>query len=191
MAAQTGFYDPLKSIAGKVFSYLASITLTGTDGKTLTVQQDTTLDEAVSMSSKAPKAGPVFTGDVKGTSAAAKFTNINPTNAAVQHVGGNSYSNMLDNQSFTITIDLVAIIIATDTASGKAGAFFACYASDTIVELGDPSAYWAVTDSDLNPGFAIFKSANSPVITIKNYSNATHDVQVNVFGFVVSATAAV
>jgi len=36
----------------------------GTTSKTLTVSADTTLDEAVSMSSKAPKASPVFTGDV-------------------------------------------------------------------------------------------------------------------------------
>lgn len=56
MAAQIGYFDTLKSVAGKVFSYLASITLTGTDGKTITCTQDTSLDEAVAMSSKAPKA---------------------------------------------------------------------------------------------------------------------------------------
>ena len=61
MPAQIGFYDTLKSTAGKVFAYLASITLTGTDGKTITVTQDTALDEVVSMSSKAPKASPTFT----------------------------------------------------------------------------------------------------------------------------------
>jgi len=61
MPAQIGFYDTLKSTAGKVFAYLASITLTGTDGKTITVTQDTSLDEAVAMSSKAPKASPTFT----------------------------------------------------------------------------------------------------------------------------------
>jgi len=64
MPAQTGYFDTLKSVAGKVFTYLASIILTGTDGKTITVTQDTSLDEAVAMSSKAPKASPVFTGDV-------------------------------------------------------------------------------------------------------------------------------
>jgi len=61
MPAQIGYFDTLKSVAGKVFTYLASITLTGTDGKTITVTQDTALDEAVAMSSKAPKASPVFT----------------------------------------------------------------------------------------------------------------------------------
>ena len=64
MPSQIGYFDTLKSVAGKVFAYLASITLTGTDGKTITVTQDTSLDEAVAMSSKAPKASPVFTGDV-------------------------------------------------------------------------------------------------------------------------------
>jgi len=52
MPAQIGYFDTLKSVAGKVFTYLASITLTGTDGKTITVTQDTALDEAVAMSSK-------------------------------------------------------------------------------------------------------------------------------------------
>lgn len=64
MAAQTGYFDTLKSVAGKVFTFLASITLTGTDGKIITVTQDTSLDEAVAMSSKAPLASPAFTGDV-------------------------------------------------------------------------------------------------------------------------------
>uniref|UniRef100_A0A6H1ZYV4 Uncharacterized protein n=1 Tax=viral metagenome TaxID=1070528 RepID=A0A6H1ZYV4_9ZZZZ len=61
MPAQIGYFDTLKSVAGKVFTYLASITLTGTDGKTITVTQDTSLDEAVAMSDKAPKASPAFT----------------------------------------------------------------------------------------------------------------------------------
>jgi len=53
MPAQIGYYDTLKSVAGKIFTYLASITIAGTDGKTITVTQDTSLDEAVAMSSKA------------------------------------------------------------------------------------------------------------------------------------------
>jgi len=64
MPAQQGYFDTLKSVAGKIFSYLASITLTGTDGKTITVTQDTSLDEAVAMSSKAPKASPSFTAGI-------------------------------------------------------------------------------------------------------------------------------
>jgi len=64
MPDQIGYFASLKNAAGKVFSYLASITLTGTDGKTITVTQDTSLDEAVAMSGKAPKASPTFTGTV-------------------------------------------------------------------------------------------------------------------------------
>jgi hypothetical protein len=62
MAAQIGYYDTLKSVAGKVFTFLSTLTLTGTDGKTVTVTQDTSLDEAVAMSSKAPKTD-VIKGD--------------------------------------------------------------------------------------------------------------------------------
>ncbi len=46
MASQIGYYDTLKSVAGKVFTYLASIIITGTDGKTLTVMDDTTVGGA-------------------------------------------------------------------------------------------------------------------------------------------------
>lgn len=66
MPSQIGYFDSLKSAAGKVFSYLASISLTGTDGKTITCTQDTSLDEAVAMSSKAPKSAPVFICPVSG-----------------------------------------------------------------------------------------------------------------------------
>jgi len=46
-------------------THKAAITgLSVTAGKTITATQDTSLDEAVAMSSKAPKASPVFTGDV-------------------------------------------------------------------------------------------------------------------------------
>ena len=67
MPAQIGYFDTLKSVAGKVFTYLASITLTGTDGKTITCTQNTSLDEAVAMSSKAPK-----TDTVKGDGTAGR-----------------------------------------------------------------------------------------------------------------------
>lgn len=43
MPAQIGYFDTLKSVAGKVFAYLASITITGVDGKTLTVNDTLTL----------------------------------------------------------------------------------------------------------------------------------------------------
>jgi len=62
MPAQIGYFDTLKSVAGKVFTYLASITLTGTDGKIITCTENTSLDEAGAMSSKAPKSD-VIKGD--------------------------------------------------------------------------------------------------------------------------------
>jgi len=61
MPSQTGYFDTLKSAAGKVFTYLASITVTGTDGKTITCTQDTSLDEAVAMSSKATQSSGSWT----------------------------------------------------------------------------------------------------------------------------------
>ncbi len=71
MPSMIGGFDTLKSAAGKIFSYLASITLTGTDGKTITVTQDTSLDEAVAMSSKATQSvgnwTPTFNCGTSGT----------------------------------------------------------------------------------------------------------------------------
>lgn len=45
MPDQIGYFASLKNAAGKVFTYLASITLTGTDGKTLTVPASLTLPD--------------------------------------------------------------------------------------------------------------------------------------------------
>lgn len=60
MPDQAGYYASLRNAAGKVFTYLHTISLDGTDGKTLTIDQDTVLDEAVSISSKAPKIAPAL-----------------------------------------------------------------------------------------------------------------------------------
>jgi len=76
MSSQIGYFDTLKSVAGKVFAYLASITLTGTDGKTITVTQDTSLDEAVAMSSKAPKDSPSLTTPSLGVAAATSINKV-------------------------------------------------------------------------------------------------------------------
>jgi len=45
MSSQIGYFDSLKSVAGKVFSYLSTITLTGTDGKTLTVEENSLVNQ--------------------------------------------------------------------------------------------------------------------------------------------------
>lgn len=190
MAAQIGYYDTLKSVAGKVFSFLSSITLTGTDGKTLTVTQDTSLDEAVAMSSKAPKASPEFTGDVKGTTAGALFANVNPTNSGVQHVGGSGNIAVADNQSFNITVGAYgALIMVSDNQTGNSALFFVTYSSATITKLSDIGGVWQITDLDTGSGYAIFKNAASLDVTIKNYQNAVAAMRVCVFGMVGAATA--
>jgi len=82
MPAQTGYLDTLKSVAGKVFTYLASITLTGADGKTITCTQDTSLDEAVAMSSKQAKTLTIAGDGTAGRVLRMAFININDgTNA--------------------------------------------------------------------------------------------------------------
>ena len=101
MVSQIGYYDTLKSVTGKVFSYLASITLTGTDGKTITCTQDTSLDEAVAMSSKAPKNSPALVTPSLGVASA---TSIN----ALKVYQG-SLVSLSDTNTKTITIDITGM----------------------------------------------------------------------------------
>ena len=163
-----------------------------TAGKTITATENTSLDEAVAMSSKAPKASPSFTGNVLGVTASAHMGVQNPTNTGVIHVGGIDGVSLTDNQTFTITLaSQGAVVILNDLGVGKAGVFFITYSSATIVELADPSVFFEVTDSDLNPGWAIYKSANSMVVTIKNYTNATRSINVIVLGVIESANTPV
>lgn len=43
MPTQIGYFETLKNAVGKVFTYLSTLTLTGTDGKTLTVEDNCTV----------------------------------------------------------------------------------------------------------------------------------------------------
>ena len=72
MPAQIGYYDTVKSVAGKVWTYLTTATIdTNTVGGALgftitggTTPRTLTVDETVDMSSKAPKASPTFTTQI-------------------------------------------------------------------------------------------------------------------------------
>ena len=148
-----------------------------------------TVDETAALSSKAPKANPSFTGNVHGIEANYGFSSMNPTNTAVNHVGHAQTVSMADNQTFTVIMATHGYIVTLyENASGKGGAFFLTYASATIIELGDPDGYFAITDSDAG-GWAIYKGANSQTFTIKNYTNSTNAICVNILGQVISATA--
>lgn len=135
-------------------------------------------------------AGNQITATAIKLAASGSIAAVNATNPGVQNVGGNGVSgDILDNQSFTVTMNnSTAVVVVMDSAG--VGAVFVCtFASATIVELADPSGLWSVTDADTNPGWAIFKGASSHTFTIKNYMNATRQIYVNVLGAVASATA--
>ena len=61
MPAQIGYFDTLKSVAGKIFAYLASITITGTDGKTLTVEDNSIVNQDLSSDANPTFAAPILT----------------------------------------------------------------------------------------------------------------------------------
>jgi hypothetical protein len=159
-----------------------------TAGKTITATESTSLDEAVSMSSKAPKASPVFTGDVKGTTAGAIFCNQDPTNAGVHYVGSAASVGILDNQTITFTFNGSALFMVYENGIGGYGAvFFAESSSATIIKIADPRSKYEVTDTDTGK-IAVFKGAASGVVSIKNYMNATTGLVINILGQVTSAT---
>lgn len=190
MAAQIGYFDTLKNAAGKVFTYLSSITLTGTDGKTLTVTQDTTLDEAVAMSSKAPKGNPVFTGDVLNNDAGASMGVKNPTNVAITHVGAlGGVVGVPDNAIITITTsDTGAAFIIFNSSNGAGAMFHVSWNSATITKISDPGSGFEITDTDTGK-ICVFKGASSHVISIKNYTNAQAVLYITALGVIASATA--
>lgn len=194
MPAQQGHFDTLKNVASKVFTYLSTITLTGTDGKTITVTQDTSLDEAGAMSSKAPKADPVFTGHVTGTTAAKKFAAVNPTNMDVMYVGGAAGNVVMANNTFIdITIGTISelLSIGNELGAGNGALFFACYSSATIVKLADPAGIFVVVSGYDAGKIAVWKSAGSAHIYVYNYTGANIALSINILGQVNAATAPV
>jgi len=144
MPAQIGYFDTLKSVAGKVFTYLASITLTGTDGKTITVTQDTTLDEAVAMSSKAPKASPSFTVGIGIGGVAAGTGGVAFPAVAVAVADANTLD---DYEEGTFQVTLVA---------GTSGTI-------TINPLYDTLSYTKIGRMVTVIGFLYVESVSSPV----------------------------
>ncbi|MFA5377563.1 MAG: hypothetical protein WC455_17560 [Dehalococcoidia bacterium] len=155
----------------------------------LHVTAATHLDEGVSMSGKAPKASPVFTGNVLGSTVGATFANKDPINTGVFNVGGRyaiGNISLLDNQSITITMQGGVLVNIYNASTGAAALFWVSPNSATITVLGDVSSEWVITDVDSSK-LAIFQAAS--VITIKNYCNDTRVLSINVFGGVVSVTA--
>ena len=127
-------------------------------------------------------------GNILGVSAGQDFGSQNQTNTGVTYVGGDSGTNSMDdNETFTVTIGDAATIMLTD-ANGRSAVVHATYDSATITELSDPSNVYAMTDSDAG-GWAVYKSATSNTVTVKNYTNATKQMKVQALGVITAATA--
>jgi hypothetical protein len=202
-AALVGNELAFVTVSGVMYDYILNATIGGAESSPDKITPDTNpgnkrwilqrgdvlLDEAVALSTKAPKADPLFTGDVRGTTPNKAFTSVNPTNAGVLYNGGNGTVVIGDNQSITITCGYSSALVAIGENSGLAALFWVEYTSATIVKLADVSTRWQVTDVDGNPGWAMFKGPNSGTFTIKNYMNAGKSLNINILGCVASATA--
>ena len=129
-------------------------------------------------------------GNIVTTAAAARLEVQNPTNSGVHSMGGAAASpSILDNQTFTVTMDNAAAVVCIQDSDGKAAVFVCTYASATVTALADPSSMWNLTDVDTPGKWAIFKAAASHIFTIKNYTDATKTLRLNIVGLVTSATA--
>lgn len=125
---------------------------------------------------------------VKDTNA--DFAAQNQTNTAVYNVGGVDGQSVADNGSFTFTIQQGCMFTVQNNSQGSTGVFAASYGG-TVAEIADPTSLFTPTDTDSGTNIAVFKSANSYVITVKNYSGTARTLAVNVLGGVTSATAPV
>uniref|UniRef100_A0A6M3JD47 Uncharacterized protein n=1 Tax=viral metagenome TaxID=1070528 RepID=A0A6M3JD47_9ZZZZ len=164
----------------------------GTTPKTLTVENTSLVDQDLTSD-----AGPTFdhlhiagAGGVLAAAAGAAFCNQNPTNTGIASVGNAAQTTLTDNQriTFTMTAGVPALFTVTRVSNGYGAVFAAEYGSATITKIHDPSAQYEITDTD-TAKIAVFKSAASNVINIKNYANTTIGLRINVFGPVASATA--
>jgi hypothetical protein len=122
------------------------------------------------------------------------FTKREQANAGVNSVGGGHQNTggtvtLADNQSITVQIYYGTLIQVQDVSVGNGALFFAAFQSSTITELSDPANLWSVTDTDTNPGWAIFKNTNSNTVTIKNYNNVSKEIIVTLLGACEGATA--
>lgn len=127
-------------------------------------------------------------GSVNATTAGASFSAVNPTNNGVTYVGKRGKtSNVFDNGSFTFNINGAGLFVIYND-EGYDALFYAGYNSSTILKISDQDNRFEVTNTDTGKT-AVYKSAESTTITVKNYTNATKTYSVNVFGVVISATA--
>jgi hypothetical protein len=126
-------------------------------------------------------------GGVVGLAAGADMAVNNPTNQSFYHVGGVQAYNVLDNQTVTFTVGSGIIFTVCNTSLGLGGAFFAGYKAAVII-LSDPGAAFVATDTDSGK-IAVFKTADSTTVSIKNYTNATITLVVNGLGVIGAATA--
>ena len=105
-------------------------------------------------------------------------------------MGGADIASLLDNKGIDIVLGVYAALLLVVDSSQRNGLFLVNYESATIVKLADyPIGYWSVTNTDGNPGWAIYKGGNTFTVTLRNYTNTNLTVLVNVLGVVMSVSA--
>ena len=116
------------------------------------------------------------------------FAAQNPTNTGVYNVGGDAGVPLPDESTFTFTMNKGGLFVLTNSNQEQIGVFAADY-TNAVVEIADPSGKFTPTDTDNGDNIAVYKSASSQVVTVKNYTGLTRSIFVNFLGVVTSATA--
>ena len=139
MTAQQGYFDTLKSVAGKVFTYLASITLTGTDGKTLTVEDTSLVNQDLTSD-----ASPIF--------ATVKLSSLT-----------DGYIPKHTSDAVGLTDTSILVSANNEVTNVNQPAFLAYFSASQSNVTGDGTAYTVIPDtevfdqnSDFNPATGIF-----------------------------------
>jgi hypothetical protein len=104
MPSQIGYFDTIKSAVGKVFSFLSTITLTGVDGKTLTLNKTITLTSPDDTSVITFPAGVVSLPAESGSTWTPIYSPASGAFTSVTHAGAGEYKRIGNLVFFRATI---------------------------------------------------------------------------------------
>jgi hypothetical protein len=143
-----------------------------TASKTLTVSQNVNLDEAVAMSSKAPKASPIFTGALTYGQVANGVSYLANSHSSVGVANGGSISYN------TGAVNVAVLLFFIDYDSGIIGIW--AVGSGTFTKVIDPSNYFTTTNTGK---WTISTADTGATITMTNNFGANRTGSMNIIQF--------
>ena len=193
MPSQIGYFDTLKNVAGKIFTFDKTMTLTSPNDTTIATLPAGT-------HSLAPLDSPLFTSPNIGAATGTSLTVTSHMNAykvdngvTIYHVGRQGPNiTMAPGTTMAFTIDSGKLFIISLT-SGESCIVFGSYKSATLTFLANPdgTSKFGLTSTPAANVIGIYKAANSHVVSVANGAGGSSiAIQINVLGSMVSAITA-